>query len=99
MSYENLAIAIVECAVKDYIAALRKLKRRGTVDDNWQLITKPTGVWFEKQKIERFFRSEWYACLIKLPGETMINKLREKVQNDFNREGPRRYCKGGRTRV
>ena len=44
MSYENLAIAIVECAVKDYIAALRKLKRRGTVDDNWQLITKPTGV-------------------------------------------------------
>lgn len=69
--YENLANAIILQAVKDYRAALKKLKRNPYSNLS---ITKA-----EIASIERFFRSPWYEALTNVDGELLIKKLREEV--------------------
>jgi hypothetical protein len=67
--YENLANAIVAQAARDYLTALKKLKKnpgnRTAMDDAMQL--------------EKFFHSGWYGVLTSIDGDYLIRKQREKV--------------------
>jgi hypothetical protein len=67
--YINLANAIVKEAAKEYVSALRKLKRnRGN-----QAAMK------EAMELEQFFYSQDFALLTSLDPDYLIQKLREKV--------------------
>lgn len=68
--YENLAISIVLLAVKDYRAALEKLKK-------WP---RNESAKIMKDEVERFFRSEWYRELTSVDGEYLISKLQAEVE-------------------
>ena len=67
--YENLANAIVAQAARDYLAALKKLKKnpgnRTAMDD--------------AMRLEKFFHSGWYGVLTSVDPDCLIRKLREKV--------------------
>ena len=66
--WQSLANAIVISAAKDYRAALRRLRRN----------PKSKAAISEITDLERFFRSEWYAALTNVPGELLIQKLKEE---------------------
>ncbi len=67
--YINLANAIVKEAAKEYVSALRKIKRnRGN-----QSAMK------EAMELEQFFYSPDFALLTSLDPDYLIQKLREKV--------------------
>ena len=66
--YQELANAIVVIATKDYRHALR-IRRRNPDSQAAKI---------KIDKIERFFRSEWYKVLTKVDGEMLIKKLREE---------------------
>lgn len=68
--YENLANAIVELAVKDYISVLKILKH---YPDNYDAKTT-------KKSLERFFKSDWYKALTNVDGEWLIKKLQSGVK-------------------
>ena len=67
--YQNLANAIVAQAAKDYLSALKRLKKnprnRMAMDEAMQL--------------EKFFHSGWYGVLTGVDPDYLIRKLREKV--------------------
>ena len=67
--YETLANAIVEQAAKDYLSALKRLKKnpanRMAMD--------------EAMRLEKFFHSSWYGILTNVDPDYLIRKLREKV--------------------
>ena len=67
--YENLANAIVSEAAKDYIAALKKLKRKHNNKIAMQ----------EAMDLERFFHSGWYSMLTSVDSDYLIRRLREEV--------------------
>lgn len=67
--YENLANAIVAQAAKDYIAALKKLKRKRNNKMAMQ----------EAMDLERFFHSAWYAQLTSVDPDYLIRRLRNEV--------------------
>ena len=67
--YENLANAVVSVAAKDYLAALKKLKRKATNKDAMQ----------EATDLERFFHSAWYAQLTSVDPDYLIRRLRNEV--------------------
>ena len=64
--YENLANAIILQAVKDYKAALRKLR----------YLPKDKDALKSKREIERFFRSAWFADLTEADGEIILQSIR-----------------------
>lgn len=66
--WQSLANAIAISAAKDYRAALRRLRRN----------PKSKTAISEITDLERFFRSEWYAALTNVPGELLIQKLKEE---------------------
>ena len=66
--WHSLANAIVIQAAKDYRVALRRLRRNPNNKSALSEIVDP----------ERFFRSEWYAALTNVPGELLIQKLKEE---------------------
>lgn len=69
--YENLANAIIVQAVRDYRAALRKLRRgrRNSLAER------------NKLECENFFRSKWFEILTAVDGEELIQQLnREGVR-------------------
>ncbi len=68
-SYENLANSIILLAVKDYRAALKKLKK-------WP---RNESTKIMKDEVERFFRSAWYRELTSVDGEFLISKLQAEV--------------------
>ena len=67
--YENLANAIVVQAAKDYLTALKKLKK--DPNDEQSVYTR--------DDCERFFRSPWYRGLTKVDGEYLMRKLRKEA--------------------
>jgi len=67
--YENLANAIVAAAAKDYITALKKLKRKPNNKIAMQ----------EAMDLERFFHSAWYAQLTSVDPDYLIRRLRNEV--------------------
>ena len=66
---ENLASAIVLCAVQDYRKTLRTLAR---FPDRRE-VSK------EKSSILEFFRSGWYRSLTSIDPEFLIRKLDEEA--------------------
>lgn len=68
--YEDLANAIVLQAAKDYRKALKTLR----------VYPKSRSAKADKDELERFFRSQWYACLTPVDGELLIRKLQEEVE-------------------
>ena len=67
--YENLANAVVSVAARDYLAALKKLKRKPTNKDAMQ----------DAMDLERFFHSAWYAQLTSVDPDYLIRRLRNEV--------------------
>ena len=70
--YENLANAIVLQAVKDYLDALKRLKKK---PGNQKTAMS------DAMECERFFRSGWYKALTSVDGEYLIQKLREEAKS------------------
>ena len=69
-SYENLANAVIEQAVKDYRRARVKLaKEAGDV-----MALKM------RRETERFIRSAWFGQLTTLDGELLLEKLEEEFE-------------------
>ena len=67
--YSNLANAIVVQAAKDYMMALKKLKRSRSNKAALQ----------EMVDLERFFHSGWYGELTSVDPDFLIRELRKKV--------------------
>lgn len=70
-NWENLANAIIVCAVKDYSKAYRRTLRHP--DD--------VSVQGEVNKLERFFYGEWYAKLTDLDPYYLLERLKEGIEN------------------
>lgn len=68
-NYENLANAIILQAVKDYRMALKSLKAN----------PRNRAAMADKDKIERFFRSDWFSVLTSVDGEMLIRSLQMEV--------------------
>ena len=68
-AYEKLANAIILQAVKDYMGALRILKKHPE-----SISAKSI-----KDEVERFFRSGWYQVLTEVDGEMLIRRLQEEA--------------------
>lgn len=67
--YENLVNAIIKQAARDYMTALRKLKKN----------PRNKAAMTEAMDLERFFHSGWYGCLTAVDGDYLIERLREEV--------------------
>ena len=67
--YQNLANAMVRSAVKDYRDALKRLKKK----PNNKLAAD------ERDDIERFFRSGYFAILTEIDPEYLIDRLNKEV--------------------
>lgn len=67
--YENLANAIIVQAARDYMAALKKLKKNPR---NREAMS-------DAMKLEQFFHSSWYGVLTTADPDYLIGELREKV--------------------
>ena len=67
--YESLGNAIILQAVKDYRAALRRIKHN---PKNRMAID-------ETLLIEKFFRGQLYGTITNVDGEFLIDKLRKEV--------------------
>ena len=68
--WHDLANAIIERAAEDYRADLRRIRK----DPGNREATK------DALKIERFFRSRWYAQLTDMSGEYLIKRLRKEME-------------------
>ena len=69
-SYEALANAIVELAVKDYKIALKQHYRFPSNKEYADEVTS----------LERFFQSGWYGTLTDLDGEYLMTGVRRMVR-------------------
>lgn len=67
--FEELANAIVIQAAKDYMKALKKLKKYP-----WDAETRQM-----RNDCESFFRSLWYSTLTSVDGELLMQKLQTEV--------------------
>ena len=67
--YESLANTIITTAAKDYMAALKILKKSPAN------VTAKSNV----NECECFFRSSWYAALTSVDSEFLIRRLREEA--------------------
>nr|DAZ62539.1 MAG TPA: hypothetical protein [Caudoviricetes sp.] len=66
--WRDLANAIVEQAAKDYMAALRKLRK---YPENYRAKA-------QINELERFFRSDWYGELTDVDGERLMKLLKKE---------------------
>ncbi len=73
--YENLADAIIVRAAKDYRYVLTRLKYHPH-DRRWQIA---------RDRLELFFKSEWYAFLTDLDSAAIM----EGIQREVNQRGGR----------
>ena len=70
--YTALANAVIETAARDYLAALKTLKRQ---PENYQAqSTVP--------EVERFFESQWFMVLSEVDGPWLKDKLRKEAGYD-----------------
>ena len=67
--FEELANAVVIQAAKDYIKALKTLRKYPRDKDAGSV----------KDDCERFFRSSWYKTLTSVDGEFLMRKLQKEV--------------------
>lgn len=75
--YRNLANAIILSAVDEYRKNLEKLKHYiKTPEFNGFRIKEINR---QIEKLEKFFRSEWFCELTNISGEDIINKARKEI--------------------
>lgn len=67
--YQDLANAIVAQAARDYMAALKKLKKNPRNKEAMD----------SAMELEQFFHSDWYGVLTTVDPDYLIRRLREKV--------------------
>ena len=67
--WQELANALITRAAEDYRADLRRIRK----DPGNREAAR------DALKIERFFRSLWYARLTDVPGEYLIERLRKEM--------------------
>lgn len=67
--YENLANAVVEQAVKDYVKTIQVLKRDKNSIDAQKML----------KDVLSFFHSEWFTVLTDLDPDVLINKIHKEV--------------------
>jgi len=70
--YEALANAIIQQAAKDYMDALRKLKRNPKHRES--LATA--------KECEEFFRSDWFHALTKVDSEYLLQRMQKEALHD-----------------
>lgn len=70
-NWENLANAIIVCAVKDYVNAYRRILRH---PDNVSAQEEVT-------QLELFFFGAWYAKLTDLDPHYLLNRVKEELEN------------------
>ncbi len=70
--YTDLANAIIEQAVRDYVKTLKKLKRN---PDNKKAKE-------DLRELESFFFSEWYRVLTDLNATYLLRKVREQLESE-----------------
>lgn len=79
-AYEQLAIAIIELAVRDYAKALITLHRDPDDDAAWRM----------RLEVELFFRSRRLTALTTIPGSVLMGYGRkiaaEQIENDKRRK-------------
>lgn len=68
-NYENLANAIILQAAKDYIHAIRTVKRRKNAEEPLR----------EALEIEAFFHAPWYGMLTQVDPDYLIDRLRKEA--------------------
>ena len=68
-NWEELAQAIILKAVEDYRKARKKVRH----------FPDQKGAQATIREVERFFRSDWFAQLTDVNGETLIRRLKEEV--------------------
>ena len=84
-SYEMLANAIVEMAARDYRRTLHNRARHPSKRQFRE----------EQRKIERFFRSRWFAALTETDPEQLIQRLRGGANNIPGHKKEQKYKYGG----
>ena len=70
--YEALASAVVMQTVRDYRAAVKKLKRNRRNADARQM----------KEECERFFLSEHFNTFTEIDGRMLLSRLRREVSEE-----------------
>ena len=68
-NYQNLANAIVKQAAKDWLRAMKRLKKKPG-----NKAAQET-----RDECERFFRSGWFEQLTGADGEFLLRKLKEEL--------------------
>lgn len=71
-NWEDLANAIIVCAVEDYVSAYKRLLRHPTSKTAKE----------EIKKLEVFFFGDWYAMLTDVDPHYLLDKLQEAIEND-----------------
>lgn len=72
LAYEQLANAVVIRAAEDYRIVLKSCMKQPE-DKRMQK---------ERQKLERFFSSDWYKILTSVDGEKLMEKIKEEIGYD-----------------
>ena len=75
-NYDELAKAIVEQAIKDYIFNTKKLLK--LMDDNADMEIIEAQARIVKGQ-ENFFRSQWYECLTNMDGEKLLKLIKQEL--------------------
>ena len=68
-NYQNLANAIVKQAAKDWLGAIKRLKKKPGNKTAQET----------RDECERFFRSGWFEQLTGVDGEFLLRKLKEEL--------------------
>ena len=81
--YEQLAIAIVQSAVSDYIARVRSAALKGYVDENCN-VREECMLYvdaIEIRKLIRFFKSDYCYLLSGVDGDLIIEKANHQIKS------------------
>ena len=81
-AYEQLAIAIIELAVRDYAKALITLHRDPDDDAAWRM----------RLEVELFFRSRRLTALTTIPGSVLMGYGRKIAAEQIDNEMRRKRC-------
>ena len=97
-NWEEMIAAVIELAAKDYVSYYKRLKRAEAKRDEISFTSQSVADFSNKLKlIEKFFRSGWFETISEIDGNEFIEKLKEKVQNDYADRS--RACKKGKEQV
>lgn len=97
-NWEEMIVAVIELAAKDYVSYYKRLKRAEAKRDEISFTSQSVADFSNKLRlIEKFFRSGWFETISEIDGNEFIAKLKEKVQNDYADRS--RVCKKSKEQV